>query len=69
MDPPHFAAIAERLRDAGYYRAGLAVLSPFDRIIGGIVWCLAACRAEVRELDIDRDVVRFRENLSIGERM
>lgn len=48
---------------AGYFRARIKGLSPFDKIVGGMTWCISAC-----DYDIDVDLL-FHENLTIGQKM
>lgn len=48
---------------AGYFRALIKGLSDFDKIVGGMTWCIDACDIE---LDVD---LLFHENLSIGQKM
>jgi len=47
----------------GYFRAKMPTLSPFDRVIGGLVWCIMASN-----VDVDVDIL-YEENSSIGERI
>ncbi|XP_055328932.1 coiled-coil domain-containing protein 93-like [Paramacrobiotus metropolitanus] len=53
----------ELLVAAGYFRARIKGLHPFDKIVGGMVWCLEVCN-----LDIDIDLL-FQESLSIGQKI
>jgi hypothetical protein len=55
--------ILDLLLSAGYFRVMIKNLSDFDKVIGGIVWCIEAC-----EFDVDVDLL-FHENLSIGQKM
>jgi hypothetical protein len=55
--------ILDLLLSAGYYRIMIKTLSDFDKIIGGMVWCIEAC-----EFDVDVDLL-FHENLQIGQKM
>ncbi|KAM3966186.1 coiled-coil domain-containing protein 93 [Aphomia sociella] len=55
--------ISDALVAAGYYRAQLQGLSPFDKIVGGLTWCIELC-------DIDVDIsLLFEENLTIGKKI
>ncbi|CAK1586276.1 unnamed protein product [Parnassius mnemosyne] len=55
--------ICDALVAAGYYRAQLQGLSAFDKIVGGLTWCIELC-------DIDVDVnLLFEENLTIGKKI
>lgn len=48
---------------AGYYRARIKGLSAFDKVVGGMTWCIECC-----DYDVDVDLL-FHENLSIGQKM
>lgn len=48
---------------AGYFRARIKGLSAFDKIVGGMTWCI-----EASDFDVDVDLL-FHENLSIGQKM
>uniref|UniRef100_F1L5Q9 Coiled-coil domain-containing protein 93 n=1 Tax=Ascaris suum TaxID=6253 RepID=F1L5Q9_ASCSU len=48
---------------AGYFRARLKALPPFDRVIGGMVWCITLCN---RSVDID---LFYSENSTIGQKI
>ncbi|XP_041986245.1 coiled-coil domain-containing protein 93 [Aricia agestis] len=55
--------ISDALVAAGYYRAQLQGLSAFDKIVGGLTWCIELC-------DIDVDIsLLFEENLTIGKKI
>ncbi|XP_056644127.1 coiled-coil domain-containing protein 93 [Diorhabda sublineata] len=55
--------IIDILVAAGYFRARIKGLSAFDKVVGGMVWCIESCN-----VDLDVDLL-FRENLSIGEKI
>ncbi|XP_055541215.1 coiled-coil domain-containing protein 93 isoform X2 [Wyeomyia smithii] len=55
--------ILDILVQAGYYRAHIQGLSVFDKIVGGMTWCIEAC-----DYDVDVDLL-FHENLSIGQKI
>lgn len=55
--------ICDLLLAAGYFRARIASLSPFDKVTGGLVWSITSSN-----VDIDVDIV-FQENSTIGERI
>eukprot|EP00762_Andalucia_godoyi_P004091 ANDGO_06296.mRNA.1 Coiled-coil domain-containing protein 93 homolog len=55
--------IVEMLVAAGYFRARISSLSPFDKVIGGMAWCISNANVDV---DVD---VSFRENSNIGQRI
>ena len=55
--------IVQLLLAAGYFRARIKGLSPFDKIVGGMVWCITASNE-----DVDVDIL-FEENASIGKKM
>ena len=48
---------------AGYFRARIKGLSPFDKIVGGMVWCIITC-----DFDVDVDLL-FQENSTIGQKI
>lgn len=48
---------------AGYYRARMKGLSAFDKVVGGMTWCIELCK-----VDIDVDLL-FQENSTIGQKM
>lgn len=37
-----YDAIIELLLAAGYFRARIPALSPFDKVIGGLTWCITS---------------------------
>ena len=51
------------LLSAGYFRARIARLSPFDKVVGGLCWSITASGVGV---DVD---LFFRENATIGQRI
>ncbi|XP_053374739.1 coiled-coil domain-containing protein 93-like [Mercenaria mercenaria] len=53
----------ELLLAAGYFRARIKGLSPFDKVVGGMTWCITTCN-----VDIDVDLL-FQENSTIGQKM
>ncbi|XP_071521254.1 coiled-coil domain-containing protein 93 isoform X2 [Panulirus ornatus] len=55
--------ITELLVAAGYFRARIKGLSPFDKIVGGMTWCIETC-----SFDVDVDLL-FHENLTIGQKI
>ncbi|KAK8390211.1 hypothetical protein O3P69_013055 [Scylla paramamosain] len=55
--------IVELLLAAGYFRARIKGLSPFDKIVGGMTWCIETCN-----FDVDVDLL-FHENLTIGQKI
>ncbi|XP_077392065.1 coiled-coil domain-containing protein 93 isoform X3 [Festucalex cinctus] len=57
------AEILELLLAAGYFRARIKGLSPFDKVVGGMTWCITTCN-----YDIDIDLL-FQENSTIGQKM
>jgi len=48
---------------AGYFRARIKGLSSFDKIVGGMTWCLQASN-----FDVDVDLL-FQENSTIGQKI
>ena len=56
-----FEEIISLLVAAGYFRARIASLSPFDKVVGGMAWCMTAT-----SVDLD---VAFQENATIGQKI
>ncbi|XP_008436822.1 coiled-coil domain-containing protein 93 isoform X2 [Poecilia reticulata] len=57
------AEILELLLAAGYFRARIKGLTPFDKVVGGMTWCITTCN-----FDIDVDLL-FQENSTIGQKI
>lgn len=55
--------ILDLLLSAGYFRVMIKNLSDFDKIVGGMTWCMEAC-----EQNVDVDLL-FNENLIIGQKI
>eukprot|EP01135_Chromosphaera_perkinsii_P002887 Nk52_evm42s229 gene=Nk52_evmTU42s229 len=55
--------IIELLVMAGYFRARITSLSDFDKVVGGMVWCITASN-----INVDVDLL-FQENSSIGQKI
>ncbi|XP_045476300.1 coiled-coil domain-containing protein 93 [Harmonia axyridis] len=55
--------IIDLLVAAGYFRARIKNLSPFDKVVGGMTWCIEFCNIEV---DVD---LLFQENSTIGQKI
>lgn len=55
--------IIDTLISAGYYRARINTLSEFDKVVGGLCWCIISSGEGV---DVD---ILFQENLTIGQRI
>ena len=51
------------LVSAGYFRARINTLSEFDKVVGGLCWCITSSGA-----DVDVDIL-FQENSTIGQRI
>lgn len=58
-----YEEIIELLLAAGYFRARIKGLSPFDKVVGGMTWCIQASN-----FDVDVDLL-FQENSSIGQKI
>ena len=58
-----YIEIIEMLVQAGYYRARINGLSSFDKIVGGMTWCMESCN-----YDVDVDLL-FQENSTIGQKI
>ena len=46
---------------AGYFRARIPKLHPFDKMLGGLAWCIISSNVEV---DVD---LHFDEDMTLGE--
>uniref|UniRef100_A0A8C5I6R2 Coiled-coil domain-containing protein 93 n=1 Tax=Gouania willdenowi TaxID=441366 RepID=A0A8C5I6R2_GOUWI len=57
------AETLELLLAAGYFRARIRGLTPFDKVVGGMTWCITTCN-----FDIDVDLL-FQENSTIGQKI
>uniref|UniRef100_A0A3P8X079 CCDC93 N-terminal domain-containing protein n=1 Tax=Cynoglossus semilaevis TaxID=244447 RepID=A0A3P8X079_CYNSE len=57
------AEILELLLAAGYFRARIKGLSSFDKVVGGMTWCITTCN-----FGIDVDLL-FQENSTICQKM
>jgi hypothetical protein len=55
--------VCDLLLAAGYHRARVTALTPFDRVVGGMVWAMTNSN-----FDVDIDIL-FTENATIGQRM
>ncbi len=58
-----YEEIIDMLLAAGYFRARISTLSQFDKIIGGLTWCIMASNTD---LDID---LFFEEEAQIKQKM
>lgn len=52
------------LLEAGYFRARISSLSPFDKLTGGLAWCITASNA-----DIDFDVLFYDDDATLGDKI
>ena len=59
----NFDEIVSALLSAGYHRATVASLSEFDKVVGGLCWCITSIG-----MDVDVDIL-FQENSTIGQRI
>eukprot|EP01032_Pedospumella_encystans_P037296 gene37296-42240_t len=58
-----YEEIIEILLGAGYFRARINTLSEFDKVVGGLCWCLVSS-GEVVDVDI-----LFQENSTTGQKI
>ncbi|XP_046465981.1 coiled-coil domain-containing protein 93 isoform X2 [Neodiprion pinetum] len=58
-----FQEIIDLLVAAGYFRARIRGLTSFDKVVGGMTWCIESCN-----FDVDVDLL-FQENLTIGQKI
>ena len=61
--PKKLQEMLELLVAAGYFRARIKGLSDFDKIIGGLTWCITTCN-----YDVDVDLL-YQESSTIGQKM
>lgn len=62
-----YQKIVELLITAGYFRARLQNLEPFDKILGGIAWTLTGC---FYDIDIDfKDEMNLTEKIRVSEKI
>ena len=55
--------IIDLLVAAGYFRARIKGLSSFDKVVGGMAWCISNCN-----FDVDINLL-FQENSTIGQKI
>jgi hypothetical protein len=60
--------IVDTLVVAGYFRARLKGLDAFDKVVGGMVWCVTQAAYAADNVIVDVDII-FVENASIGAKM
>ncbi len=58
-----FDEIIQILLSAGYFRARINTLSEFDKVVGGLCWCITSSGE-----DVDVDIL-FQENSTIGQKI
>ena len=59
--------IVELLIQAGYFRARIQSLEPFDKILGGLAWTLTGC---FYDIDIDfKDDMNLTEKIRVSEKI
>ncbi|XP_049960119.1 coiled-coil domain-containing protein 93 isoform X1 [Schistocerca serialis cubense] len=58
-----FQEIIDLLVAAGYFRARIKGLSPFDKVVGGMTWCIETCN-----FDVDVDLL-FQDSFTIGQKI
>ncbi|XP_014261634.1 coiled-coil domain-containing protein 93 [Cimex lectularius] len=58
-----YQEIIKLLIGAGYFRAKIKGLSEFDKVVGGMTWCIDVCT-----IDLDVDLL-FQENSTIGQKI
>lgn len=55
--------ICQMLLAAGYFRARIPTLPPFDKMLGGLAWCITASNVDV---DVD---LHFDEEMTLGQKI
>ncbi len=58
-----YEQIIDLLLAGGYFRARIQGLSPFDKVVGGMSWCIINCN---EDLEID---LFFQEDATMGQKM
>lgn len=58
-----YEEIIQLLLSAGYFRARINTLSEFDKVVGGLCWCITMSGE-----DVDVDIL-FQENSTIGQKI
>lgn len=58
-----YEEVIQILLSAGYFRVRIASLSEFDKVVGGLCWCITSSGE-----DVDVDIL-FQENSTIGQRI
>eukprot|EP00961_Rhodomonas_salina_P087072 1171353-Rhodomonas_salina.1 len=58
--PPFTDTFWQMLLAAGYFRARIPTLPPFDKMLGGLAWCITASNVDV---DVD---LHFDEEMTLG---
>jgi myosin heavy subunit len=58
-----FHQIIDMLLAAGYFRVRIQSLTPFDKVIGGLCWCISNSNVDV---DVD---ITFEEEANIGQKI
>jgi hypothetical protein len=58
-----YEEIIDVLLSAGYFRARINTLCEFDKVVGGLCWCITSTGE-----DVDVDIL-FQENSTIGQRI
>lgn len=60
-----FDEILDCLSEAGYYRVRISSLEPFDKVIGGLSYCITATGLHA-DIFISDEVIIYRENATIA---
>lgn len=58
--------IMDALLKGGYFRARISSLSPFDKLTGGLAWCIIASNADIH---IPYDLLFYSDEATLGEKM
>ncbi|KAH9298042.1 hypothetical protein KI387_029724, partial [Taxus chinensis] len=59
--------IVDVLLEGGYFRARISSLSPFDKLTGGLAWCITASNIDI-DIDIDYDLLFYDDEATLGEK-
>ncbi|XP_059067043.1 uncharacterized protein LOC131079581 isoform X2 [Cryptomeria japonica] len=58
--------IMDALLKGGYFRARISSLSPFDKLTGGLAWCIIASNADIH---IPYDLLFYSDEATLGEKI
>lgn len=65
-EDPYIEQSLQLLLAAGYFRARVKGLAVYDRIVGGLVWCIFNA-SDVDSVGLQVDLEKFVESANIGK--